>query len=120
MMPAIWTDTVLFILLALVDYKIWRTAMVKPPSTPPSSDLEGVNMDVRIGNGADSIWVVKPDRRTACRNPTECRRDYPWTTRIEGFTRFRDAEGRSEERRVGKEGVSPCRYRWSTTRIKKK
>src|SRR3546814_3690703 len=27
MMPAIWPDTVLFILRALVDYKIWRTAM---------------------------------------------------------------------------------------------
>src|SRR3546814_15112109 len=26
---------------------------------------------------------------------------------------FRAGQGRSEERRVGKEGVSKCRYRWS-------
>src|SRR3546814_20731313 len=115
MMPAIWTDTVLFILLALVDYKIWRTAMVKPPSTPPSSDLDGVNMDVRIGNGADSIWMVKPDRRTACRNPTELRRAYPWPPRIAEFTRFSaesgcrlDSSNRQEVRRVEKK----CVVRW--------
>src|SRR3546814_16471825 len=29
------------------------------------------------------------------------------------------AIGRSEERRVGKEGVSTCRSRWSTTQYKK-
>src|SRR3546814_19345330 len=28
--------------------------------------------------------------------------------------------GRSEERRVGKEGVSPCRSRWSPSHLKKK
>lgn len=66
--------------------------MVKPPSTPPSSDLEGVNMDVRIGNGADSIWVVKPDRRAAGLNLTECRRDYLWATKMEQFNRFSDEE----------------------------
>src|SRR3546814_14496552 len=36
----------------------------------------------------------------------------------EGFTIERNVAGlptgRSEERRVGKEGVSTCRYRWST------
>src|SRR3546814_17825793 len=30
-----------------------------------------------------------------------------------GHLHYRDGKGRSEERRVGKEGVSTCRSRWS-------
>src|SRR3546814_11055894 len=36
------------------------------------------------------------------------------------ITLLRDADGRSEERRVGKECVSTCRSRWSPYQYKKK
>src|SRR3546814_13266589 len=39
---------------------------------------------------------------------------------IDGGNSFYKDDIRSEERRVGKEGVSTCRYRWSPDHLKKK
>src|SRR3546814_11884922 len=80
-----------------------------------SSDLVGTVLDpifsvrrrVRIAPGATvvlQLWTVA----AGTREETLALAD-----------RFRDA-GRSEERRVGKECVSTCRYRWSPDHEKKK
>src|SRR3546814_11669454 len=92
---------------------LFRSDGVHRGRTEPGGNREGV---------VDRIW---PDRRT--RGRPYHRMDVqigPREARVGGRSRRHDAarrlsSARSEERRVGKECVSTCRFRWSPYHYKK-
>src|SRR3546814_12992795 len=82
--------------------------------TTSSSTAGGV---AALAAAPDQFTMMKNDRSLIPALVEECVR---WTSPLPSFMRtaerdytLRDQTIRSEERRVGKEGVSTCRSRWS-------
>src|SRR3546814_20921648 len=87
----------------------------------PFGDARGehravVNEKWRVTRGIDQrVGAVATDQQHTARIGAEAGRD-----RAVGLHADSPCVQRSEERRVGKEGVSTCRYRWSPDNSTKK
>src|SRR3546814_1049383 len=77
-----------------------------------SSDLEGV---LRLKADASLDFETEPSVSVTVTATDESglSKSQAFTITVTGVDEAPIAAGRSEERRVGKEGVSPCRSRWS-------
>src|SRR3546814_7577020 len=73
-----------------------------------------VERQPRRSGGEAGIGASVPRHRGAYRVATQAKPRLPELKRIADLRgRYRDRPNRSEKRRVGKECVSTCRYRWS-------
>src|SRR3546814_19063513 len=93
--------------------------VTRPGHRLPHAWLEGVEGRVStldlVGRGGFTLFVAS-DESEWRRASDEAAAPFgiPLRVVLVGQGGYRDAEGnRSEERRVGKEGVSTCRSRWS-------
>src|SRR3546814_12655391 len=69
------------------------------------------HMGLSVGKNFDRTGALGPELVTADELPAGCK-GLHLTTRVNGEVRQHE-DLRSEERRVGNEGVSTCRSRWS-------
>src|SRR3546814_20860231 len=92
------------------DYELLRNLIISAGGELEKRDFNNIDrQDDRWTWRANASWLVS--KRMALRFDVQRRTQSSW-----GFNagrEFTDNRVRSEERRVGKECVSTCRYRWS-------
>src|SRR3546814_15587595 len=77
-------------------------------ATLVGADVPGDVPSKPFGDSSEYAWA--PDGKSLVLSARKSDRTEPWST---NFDLYQVSADRSEERRVGKECVSTCRYRWS-------